>query len=229
MRTSASASAFVQVHACVCAHTGGDGCGTNDSEQGNQQNQSSMQLCLGGRHCYAVPASTQDLRGAGVLCFMDAPARSTHPQALQQEVHKGARARVRLLEAHVEDEELGELGAMGVEDGALKDGEQRVPSLLRTRGLLEAPPAVRHAAWSKSVGLQACSVTSGMEQNVGLQGCPGRHEGCPEQHRPSPRLWMGGNLALRGKGRQPPSNSRAATGALACSHGTRKRMPHERR
>ena len=55
-----------------------------------------------------------------------------------------AGTQIRLLKAHIEHEKLGELGAVGVEDGALKDGQQGLPCLLGSPGLLVAAPGGKH-------------------------------------------------------------------------------------
>ena len=44
-----------------------------------------------------------------------------------------------MLKAHVENEELRKLGAVGVEDGALEDGEQSMPCILGAALLVAAP------------------------------------------------------------------------------------------
>lgn len=82
------------------------------------------------------------MAGAGPLHTQQIIGAQTHTdlEAAEQELYEMPYTGVWLLQAHVEHEELGELGAVCVEDGSLKDGEQGLPRLVRAAGVLTAAP-----------------------------------------------------------------------------------------
>ena len=92
----------------------------------------------------------------------------THLQPVQQEIHKGTRTLVRVLEAQVEHQELGELGAVGVEDGAFKDGQQGVPCMLGAPWLLVAAPENTHKRSGVEHGALKQRWSAGQQRRAGL-------------------------------------------------------------